>query len=497
MPAIVPRWEWRAFGAGFGAAEERIAALGPKRVEESDELYLLSVEGGDTVKVRDGAMDVKHLEQVNAEGLEQWRPVMKGVFPLAAADVRSVLGGLHVAVPPLARTAYTLGELVDELVRPSDELLAVEVHKRRERYAIRGFMAELTEVCTESVSTRTIAVESEDPSRVLATVRELGLGRFRTSAFPAGSRRSWALARLGTQWSTSARTRSSFSSPSGRPMAAGEAWMIAPRSRDSGRVSRRPVGSIRSRWRGPSRRSRPWSTRRGDVMPLPSRSSGPRVCESHRTARSSSDAVEARCGVRVEVITGEEEGRLAYLAVKSALGPARGSLVVFDTGGGSSQFTFGDGEAVAEQFSVNVGAARFTDQFGLDGPVTEDVLAGALDSIAADLGRLDGRLSPDTLVGMGGAVTNLAAVRHELAAYDPGVVQGTVLERAEVDRQIELYRTRTADERRQIVGLQPKRAEVILAGACIVRTVMAKLARGSLTVSDRGLRHGLLVERFG
>ena len=209
------------------------------------------------------------------------------------------------------------------------------------------------------------------------------------------------------------------------------------------------------------------------------------------------DAVEARCGVRVEVITGEEEGRLAYLAVKSALGPARGSLVVFDTGGGSSQFTFGDGKAVAEQFSVNVGAARFTDQFGLDGPVTEDVLSAALDAIAADLGRLDGRLAPDTLVGMGGAVTNLAAVRHELAAYDPGVVQGTVLERAEVDRQIELYRTRTADERRQIVGLQPKRAEVILAGACIVRTVMAKLERGSLTVSDRGLRHGLLVERFG
>ena len=176
MPAIVPRWEWRTFGAGFGAAEERIAALGPKRVEESDELYLLSVEGGDTVKVRDGAMDVKHLEQVNADGLEQWRPVMKGVFPLAAADVRSVLGGLRVAVPPLARTAYTLEELVDELVRPSDELLAVDVHKRRERYAIDGCMAELTDVRTESISTRTIAVESEDPSRVLSTVRELGLG---------------------------------------------------------------------------------------------------------------------------------------------------------------------------------------------------------------------------------------------------------------------------------------------------------------------------------
>jgi exopolyphosphatase / guanosine-5'-triphosphate,3'-diphosphate pyrophosphatase len=85
---------------------------------------------------------------------------------------------------------------------------------------------------------------------------------------------------------------------------------------------------------------------------------------------------------------------------------------------------------------------------------------------------------------------------HELASYDPEVVQGSVLTAAEVDRQIELYRTRSADDRRKIVGLQPKRAEVILAGACVVRTVLAKLDRDSLTVSDRGLRHGLLAERF-
>ena len=98
---------------------------------------------------------------------------------------------------------------------------------------------------------------------------------------------------------------------------------------------------------------------------------------------------------------------------------------------------------------------------------------------------------------MGGTVTNLAAVKQGLASYDPEVVHGTVLDCEEVDRQIELYRTRTSDERREIAGLQPKRAEVILGGACIVRTVMEKLGRDSLTVSDRGLRHGLLVERFG
>ena len=98
---------------------------------------------------------------------------------------------------------------------------------------------------------------------------------------------------------------------------------------------------------------------------------------------------------------------------------------------------------------------------------------------------------------MGGAVTNLAAVKHGLDDLRPATLsRARCSTRAEIDRQIELYRARNADERRQIVGLQPNRAEVILAGACIVRTVLVKLGRDALTVSDRGLRHGVLVERF-
>jgi len=222
--------------------------------------------------------------------------------------------------------------------------------------------------------------------------------------------------------------------------------------------------------------------------------------EGLRQASNGADAVariRERTGVRVEVIPGQEEARLAYLAVRAGLGRIGGRLVIFDTGGGSSQFTFGDGDGVQEQFSVPVGAARFTERFHLDRAVDEDTLRQALAAIAADLGRLDGRPSLDELVGMGGAITNLTAVKHEMATYDPAVVQGSVLEASEVDRQIELYRSRDADGRRTIVGLQPNRAEVILAGACVVRTVMDKLGKDRLTVSDRGLRHGVLVERFG
>jgi exopolyphosphatase/guanosine-5'-triphosphate,3'-diphosphate pyrophosphatase len=219
-----------------------------------------------------------------------------------------------------------------------------------------------------------------------------------------------------------------------------------------------------------------------------------------RIARNSGDLIERvreRTGVTVEVISGEEEARLAFRAATAALPASKGTLAVFDTGGGSSQFTFGHDGAIDEQFSVNVGAVRLTERFGLDRAVSSERVKEAKASVASDLSRLDGREPANAIVGLGGAATNLAAVEHGLAKYDPEIVQGSVLDRAELDRQIELYRERTADQRRSIAGLQPKRAEVILAGACVIRTVLEKLGAESLTVSDRGLRHGVLVDRFG
>ena len=84
MSEIIPRWEWRSFGRRFPSAEERLARLTPSGVQESDEIYLLSASG-DNVKVRDALMDVKVLQEINADGLEQWTPVMKAGFPLSAS----------------------------------------------------------------------------------------------------------------------------------------------------------------------------------------------------------------------------------------------------------------------------------------------------------------------------------------------------------------------------------------------------------------------------
>ena len=112
-----------------------------------------------------------------------------------------------------------------------------------------------------------------------------------------------------------------------------------------------------------------------------------------------------------------------------------------------------------------MGAVRYTERFHLDQAVSPAVVQEATTAMAADLAALEGSPPPDALVGMGGAVTNLTAVMLGLAKYDPDKVQGSVIDRAEIDRQIERYRAIPAEDRRQIVGLQPNRAEVILAGA--------------------------------
>ena len=168
---IVPRWEWRTFGDDFGAGEERFSALTPERIQESDETYVLSTRSDASVKVRDGLMDVKHLEAVDDDGLEQWMPVLKAEFPLAAPDVATLYSTLGVPGAPGALSLSGLLAAVDA----APELRAVDVHKRRARYTVGGCMAELSELSADGRPTRTIAIELEDAARVIAAVRDLGL----------------------------------------------------------------------------------------------------------------------------------------------------------------------------------------------------------------------------------------------------------------------------------------------------------------------------------
>ncbi len=215
-----------------------------------------------------------------------------------------------------------------------------------------------------------------------------------------------------------------------------------------------------------------------------------------RTATNASEFVRRAAdetGVEVEVISGEEEARLSHLAFLSGLGPIKSRVCVFDTGGGSTEFVFGSGDRMERRLSLNVGSRLPTERFLRSDPVTgaelenlSRYLEGEFSGLSADI---------DLLVGMGGTVTSLCSVSHGMEKYDPDVIQGTILPLREVERQIEIYRVKTIEERKKILGLMPKRADVILAGASVVRAVMTRFGMSEITVSNRGLRHGLMYDR--
>ena len=495
-PAVVPRWEWRTFGDDL----EGLDALGALRAvppDESDETYLLSMHADASVKVRDGVLDVKVLQSVDGAGLQLWGPTLKAPFPLGEAAVTAAFEALGAPPPAARRSGLGLDQLIEHLAASRDDLRVVAIHKRRRRAVLDDCMVELTEIRAEGRTVRTVTVESPDPGLVSRTITRLELDGRPNVCVPRGLKsmlgwgpRRFAVIDVGTN---SVKLARGHRDEDGTPRIEVETAV----------VTRLGEGLAATGGLTPASMNRTVDAIENLVDEA--RQDGPLDIVAVGTAglRQAPNrdelvaAVHSRCGVAVEVISGREEARLAYTAAVSALPLTGDRLLVFDSGGGSSQFTFGSVDRIEEQFSVDVGAVRFAERFGLADAVPRATVEAALSAIAADLVELRNRRRPDMVIAMGGTSTNLAAVTHGLDHYDPDLVHATILDAAEVDRQIEAFRTRSADERRDIPGLQPARAEVILAGACVVRTILSLTGQDSVTVSDRGLRHGVIAERFG
>jgi exopolyphosphatase/guanosine-5'-triphosphate,3'-diphosphate pyrophosphatase len=186
MDPIVPRWEWRTFGQDFGAAEPRFAALGAEKVQNSEEIYLLAGGSDANVKIRDELMDIKMLERVDSNGLEQWRPVFKEPFPLTASAVAQVQAALGVAPLSFSAGGLSLDRLLAELARSDGSVRAVAVRKTRARYQVLGCVAELTDVVAEGKAVRTVAIEDADAAKVVVAVAAMGLDRFANISYPRG-----------------------------------------------------------------------------------------------------------------------------------------------------------------------------------------------------------------------------------------------------------------------------------------------------------------------
>jgi exopolyphosphatase/guanosine-5'-triphosphate,3'-diphosphate pyrophosphatase len=218
-----------------------------------------------------------------------------------------------------------------------------------------------------------------------------------------------------------------------------------------------------------------------------------------RTAKNSDvflKKVKDELGLTIEVIPGEEEARLSFLAVLPTIEEMGKNVIIFDVGGGSTEFILGKDSKVKDCVSLNLGVVHLTEEFLLSDPVTEDELQKMQDYIIESVKDKIFDKKADYLIGIGGTVTTMGAVMHKMAQYDPSVIQGSEMTLDEVKKQIKLYRMETIEKRKQIPGLQPKRADVILAGAGIVKTIMEVFNLDHFTISNRGLRHGLMFDRY-
>ena len=218
-----------------------------------------------------------------------------------------------------------------------------------------------------------------------------------------------------------------------------------------------------------------------------------------REAKNSSDfvaGVKEKTGIEIDVIPGEEEARLSFMAVVGGLNLKDKETVIIDIGGGSTEFIFGQGVKIFDRFSTKLGALKLTERFLKSDPVTEGEYNEMMSYLKVELKDVNPPSKNPFLVGMGGTMTNLSAIKHKLKKYNPKVVQGSYITLDELNGIIDDIKSRTVEKRKEITGLQLKRAEVILAGTGILKSVMQRVGADRITISDMGLRHGLMFDKF-
>lgn len=218
-----------------------------------------------------------------------------------------------------------------------------------------------------------------------------------------------------------------------------------------------------------------------------------------RSASNSSDfisKVKNDIGIDIEVLAGEEEARLSYLGALSGLHELPDNIIMFDSGGGSTEFIYANGKNIDDKQSLNVGAVVLTDQFIKSDPVEPKQVMDAKEYLISEFDKTLYKKESCSLIGIGGTITNLAAIYHKMEKFDPELIQSTVLKKIDVNIIFKMLAKMSVKNRKSVQGLQPQRADVILGGILIIKSIMEYFKIDELNVSTKGLRHGLLFDRY-
>jgi exopolyphosphatase/guanosine-5'-triphosphate,3'-diphosphate pyrophosphatase len=210
-------------------------------------------------------------------------------------------------------------------------------------------------------------------------------------------------------------------------------------------------------------------------------------------------AAAREVGVSIDVVSGEEEARLTILGIRAGLPRLSGTWMMMDIGGGSTEILAADGETIRDGVSTGLGSVGLTEAYlHGDPPEAEELAAlraGAARTLRALPGGRPGGVPPAArLVGTAGTITTLAAIDLGLETYDPARVTGHRLGHERIQSILHRLATVPLATRREVPGLEPARADIIVAGAAICLEAMEWLGFRDLTVSDGGLREGILLD---
>jgi exopolyphosphatase/guanosine-5'-triphosphate,3'-diphosphate pyrophosphatase len=228
-----------------------------------------------------------------------------------------------------------------------------------------------------------------------------------------------------------------------------------------------------------------------------------RVCDKHnikdikicatsamRDADNSSEVAQilsAAIGAKVEVISGELEAELCYLG-SAELSPCS----IIDIGGGSVEYMSGENLELKYKISLNIGAVRTTERFFSQRPPLADEIIKVEEYLKSELSALDISKFKGELVAVAGAPIAVAAVAKNIKGYDRNAFHNLKLSRHDIENALDIFKTQTVQEIVERYGLHPNRADIICAGAIILKITLELLNLEYLIVSANGLRFGIL-----
>jgi exopolyphosphatase/guanosine-5'-triphosphate,3'-diphosphate pyrophosphatase len=224
------------------------------------------------------------------------------------------------------------------------------------------------------------------------------------------------------------------------------------------------------------------------------RIAGTSVLRDARDGDEFSASVRAKTEVPLEILAGADEGLVAFRGATSSL--PSGEYVVCDIGGGSTELV--RGAAQAEAFiSLDIGSVRLKERCLHGDPPTPpqiEVARAVIDDALAEADRTIGVTGSEQLVGVAGTITTLAAIAGGGARYDADVVHHSRVKRDAVVRHSDRLLTMTAAQIRDIEVVEVGRADVIAAGALILRCVMERWGFTDVLVSELDILHGLVLD---